>query len=149
MHPSVQSNVSTHVCVPQSRSVPALWHSLTIPDCSVAASPRETSTFRFRKVACWVQPKHFLLLGQETQGKVSGLCVFLSHYLNCVWGRKNTKDTRVTGGPPLPLCTAGSDLTRKTSDYLGSPIVLTHKADRTASTWCQCNSLFVVPNSLH
>lgn len=55
--------------------VPVLWHLLTIPNRYVAVSPQETSTFRFRKVACWVQPKHILPLSQKTQGKVTGLCL--------------------------------------------------------------------------
>lgn len=80
---SVCVYVCSHVCKLQSQNCKSqglqsgslLWHSLTTPDRCVAASPRETSTFRSRKVACWVQPKHILPFSQETQGKVTGLCV--------------------------------------------------------------------------
>lgn len=162
-----------HVCKPQSQqrkssglqSVPVLWHSLTIPDRCVAASPRETSAFRFRKVACWVQPKHILLLSQETQGKVSGfVCVFSCHYPKCVRVHENTKATHththrsqnvLSSHCVLQVPSAHAPIwhVKHRTNSPPLPLTLTHtkriEQPSIASTWCQCDSLFVVPNSLH
>lgn len=47
--------------------------------------PRRPPAFRFRKVACWVQPKQFCHSSQRTQGKVAVTVRVCCNALKCLW----------------------------------------------------------------
>lgn len=75
-------------------------------DLSVAASPQENSTFRFREVARWVQPEHIVAFSQEAQSKVTRMWVsmYSRSYPKSVWVHINTK-THSGHRVSSPLCT--------------------------------------------
>ena len=153
----VSSNHST-VIAPFSQSVPVLWHSLTIPDCYVASSPRETSAFRFRKVACWVQTQtHSAAQPREHRARSLNcvcvcVCVCLGFHgtpwsvSECV---KTQRHTQVIQRPLLPPLVLHLLLVLILIWHVKHLSCLPQiEGTMIASTWCQCDSLFVVPNPL-